>query len=95
MDAANEDEGEEEDRDEIMIFSKSRIEDVPTTKNLPQSCSMNIDLTGDFTSPITSYSSGTIMTYFSKGSENSIAIVGKLCNLAHLKIGEESESIVC
>jgi len=34
---------------------------------VPQSRSMNIDLTGDLTSPITSYSSSTFMTYSSKG----------------------------
>jgi len=35
------------------------------------------------------------MIYSSKGSENSIAIVEKSCNLAHLKIGKEAELIVC
>jgi len=35
------------------------------------------------------------MTYSSEGSDNPILIVGKSCPLAHLKIGEESESVVC
>jgi len=57
---------------------------------------MNIDLTGDFNSPTTSDNSSIFMTtYSSKGSENSIAVVGKSCNLANLKIGEESELVVC
>jgi len=46
MDDANENEDEEDDRDEIMDFSESRIEDIPTSENVPQSRSMNIDLTG-------------------------------------------------
>jgi len=77
-----------------MIFSNSRIEDVPTSKNVPKSRTMNIDLTGDFTSPVTSDGSSTFMTYSSKGSKNSIAIVEKSYPLAPLKIIEESESIV-
>ena len=62
-DNANEDEDqdEEKDRDESMDFSKSRIENVPTSKNVPKSLIMSIDLTGDFTSPITSDSSSTFM----------------------------------
>jgi len=78
-----------------MNFYKSRIEDVSTSKMVHKPRSMNIDLTGEFTTPITSYCSSTFMTYSSKGLENSRAIVGKSCNLAHLKIGEESESVVC
>jgi len=92
---ANEDEDEEENRDESMDFSKSMIEDISTSNRGPKSRSVNIDSTGDFTSPITSDSSSTLMTYSSKGSDNSISIVGKPCSLAHLKISEEFESVVC
>jgi len=63
-DNANEDEDqdEEEDRDEeSMDFSKSRIQNVPTSKKVPKSLTMNIDLTGDFASPIASDSSSTLM----------------------------------
>ena len=91
----DEDEDEEENRDESMDFSKSRIEEVSTSNHGPKSRITNIDLTGDFTSPITSDSSSTFMTYSSKGSDHSISIVGKPCPLAHLKISEESESVVC
>jgi len=91
----NEDEDEEENRDESMDFSKSRIEDFSTSNNGPKSRNTNIDLTGDFTFPITSDSSSTLMIYTSKGSDNSISIVGTSCHLAHLKISEESESVVC
>jgi len=42
---ANEDEDEVENGDESMIFFKSRIEDVPTSKNGPKSRTTNIDLT--------------------------------------------------
>jgi len=72
-DNANEDEDQEEekDRDESMDFSKSKIENVPTSKNSPKSLTMNIDLTGDFTSAITSYSSRTLMTY-SSGNKSAL-----------------------
>jgi len=91
----DEEEDEEENRDESMDFSKSRIEDFSTSNHGPKSRITNIDLTGDFTSPITSDSSSTFMAYSSKGSDHSISIVGKPCPLAHLKISEESESVVC
>ena len=73
-DNANEDEDqdEEEDRDEeSMDVSKSRIQNVPTSKKVPKSLTMNIDLTGDFTSAITSYSSRTLMTY-SSGNKSAL-----------------------
>jgi len=95
MDNVNEDEDEEEDRDESMDISKSRIEDVSTSHNGPKSRTKNIDVTGDFTSPITTDSSRTFVTYSRKGSDNSISVVGKPCPLAHLKISEKSESVVC
>jgi len=91
----DEDEDEEENTDESMDFSKSRIEEVSTSYHEPKYRTTNIDMTGDFTSPITFDSSSTFMTYSSKGSDSSISIVGKLCPLAHLKISEESESVVC
>ena len=91
----DDDEDEEENRDESLDFSKSRIEEVSTSNHGPKSRTTNIDLTGDFTSPITSDSSSTFMSYSSKGSDHSISIVGKPCPLAHLKIGEESEAVVC
>jgi hypothetical protein len=83
----DEDEDEEENMDESMDFSSSN--------HGPKFRTTNIDLTGDFPSPITSDSSSTLMTYSSKGSDHSISIVGKPCPLAHLKISEESESVVC
>jgi len=96
---ANEDKdkynNEEENRDECMNFSKSRIVDVSTSNNGPKYRTTNIDLTGDLTSPITSDISSTFMTLSSKGSDNSISIVGKSWPLVHLKINEESESVVC
>jgi len=50
----DEDEGEEENRDESMDFSKAKINDGPISKNVPKSRTMNINLTGYFTTPITS-----------------------------------------
>ena len=90
--ANNVDEDDDADKDDDMDMPMSRIENPET--NAPKVTSMNIDLTGSFHSPLTGRSSSTstasVSTTSSKGSGESVSIIGKSCKHEDLTVGENA-----
>jgi len=94
--ANNVDEDDDADKDDDMDLPISRIEDPRT--NTPKFTSMNIDLTGSFHSPLTGRSSSTstasVSTTSTKGSGQSVTLIGKSCKHEDLTVGENANVAV-
>ena len=90
------DEDDDADNDD-MDLPISRIEEDPRT-NAPKFTSMNIDLTGSFHSPLTGRSSSTstasVSTTSTKGSGQSVTLIGKSCKHEDLTVGENANVAV-
>ena len=95
--ANNVDEDDDADKDDDMDLPISRIEEDPRT-NAPKFTSMNIDLTGSFHSPLTGRSSSTstasVSTTSTKGSGQSVTLIGKSCKHEDLTVGENANVAV-